>query len=356
MASIEKRNRAGRTVYRVKIRLRGSPVVNATFDRLTDAKRWAAESEADMRAGRWMGQHEARRHTLADLIDRYLAEHLPSARLRSEADRRRELALWRRELGSVLLADLTAARIVEARDRLALTPSARKGRPPAPATINRACGALRHCLNIGVRNFQWIERNPMEKIGALREPRGRARFLTADERKVLLRECLAHSEALHAIVVLALSTGARKGEILGLRWADVDIRQGRLTFHQTKNGERRSVPLVGRALEVTREHARVRRLDCDLVFPGAKGGPLEIGKAYSEAVERAGITDFRFHDLRHTAASMLAESGATLAEIAEVLGHKTLQMVKRYAHLTEGHTRGVLERMNTAAFGDREKA
>lgn len=351
MATIEKRTRGNRTIYRAKVRLRGAPAVNATFDRLTDAKRWSAETEADIRAGRWMGQHEARKHTLADLIDRYCTEHLPSAKLSSEPQRRRELAVWRAELGHVLLADLTASRIVEVRDRIASTPGERKHKPLAPATVNRMCSSLRAALNVGVRHFEWLEQNPMSKVGALREPRGRARFLTADERQRLLSEARAHSEALHCIVLVALSTGARRGEILGLRWPDVDLTRGRLTFHETKNGERRSVPLAGFALETMRAHAKVRRIDSDLVFPGTNGKPLEIGKSYREAVERAGIDDFRFHDLRHTAASMLAENGATLAEIAEVLGHKTLAMVKRYAHLTEGHTRGVVERMNHAAFG-----
>ena len=101
-----------------------------------------------------------------------------------------------------------------------------------------------------------------------------------------------------------------------------------------------------------REYSNVRRVDTDLVFPGAKGRPLAIGKMFAEALERAGIGNFHFHDLRHTAASALAMNGATLAEIAEVLGHKTLEMVKRYAHLSEGHTRGVVGRMNAAMFGE----
>jgi integrase len=101
------------------------------------------------------------------------------------------------------------------------------------------------------------------------------------------------------------------------------------------------------------QHAKVRRLDTVLVFPNATGRkPLGIREAFEGAVERAGITDFRFHDLRHTAASYLAMSGASLAEIAEVLGHKTLAMVKRYAHLSEAHTRSVVERMNRAVFGE----
>ena len=154
------------------------------------------------------------------------------------------------------------------------------------------------------------------------------------------------------VVVLALATGARRGELLRLRWPDVDLKRGTLTFQETKNGERRAVPLTGQALayEPTCEGTA---LDTALVFPDATGKrPLGIREAFEGAVERAGIVDFRFHDLRHTFASYLAMNGATLAEIAEVLGHKTLAMVKRYAHLSEAHTRGVVERMNRAVFGE----
>lgn len=111
--------------------------------------------------------------------------------------------------------------------------------------------------------------------------------------------------------------------------------------------------MTGPALALMHQHAKVRRLDTMLVFPNATGEkPLGIRNAFEDAVERAGLKDFRFHDLRHTFASYLAMNGASLLEIAEVLGHKTLAMVKRYAHLCEAHTRSVVERMNRAVFGE----
>lgn len=350
MATIEKRERPGKTVYRVKVRLRGYPPADATFERVTDAKRWAAETETAIRAGRWFQHVEARRNTLSDLIRRYQAEHLPTAGLRNPHDRIEYLKFWDSQLGTLTLAEVTSAKIVEVRNRLSIGIT-RRERKLAPASVNRYLSALRHCLNIGVRDFELLYDNPMRKVKQLTEPRGRVRFLSIDERDALLGECKAHSDTLHLIVVVALSTGARRGEILGLRWSDVDMMRGMLTFQITKNGERRSVPLVNFAADRMREHAKVRRLDTDLVFPGSNGNPLEVGKMFREALARAGIADFHFHDLRHTAASALAMNDATLAEIAEVLGHKTLQMVKRYAHLTEGHTRGVVGRMNQAMFG-----
>jgi integrase len=125
-----------------------------------------------------------------------------------------------------------------------------------------------------------------------------------------------------------------------------------LTFRKTKNGETRAVPLTGYALDVFTQHIKVRRLNTRLVFPNRTGTqPMSIREAWKFAVQRAEITNFRFHDLRHSAASYLAMGGASLAEIAEVLGHKTLQMTKRYTHLTGSHTCGVVERMNQTIFG-----
>jgi integrase len=134
----------------------------------------------------------------------------------------------------------------------------------------------------------------------------------------------------------------------------VDLQQGRILLEETKNGERRLIPLVGHALELLREYGKVRRLITGLVFPGRRrpDKPVNLQHPWEEALEVAGIEDFRFHDLRHSAASYMLMNGATIAELAEVLGHKTLQMVKRYAHLSEAHTAGVVERMNAAIFGE----
>jgi integrase len=124
-----------------------------------------------------------------------------------------------------------------------------------------------------------------------------------------------------------------------------------ITFWQTKNGEPRSVPLTGPALEVMRSHARIIRIDSALVFPRQDGRrAIDIRHAWYKALRQAGIEDFRFHDLRHSTASYLAMNGASLVDIADVLGHRTLAMVRRYAHLSEPHSRAVLDRMTSQIF------
>jgi integrase len=163
---------------------------------------------------------------------------------------------------------------------------------------------------------------------------------------------VSQNASLYTIVVLALATGARQQELLSLRWTDVDLTRGTLTFHETKNGEQRAVPLAGYALNLLTQHAHLCHPDVDVVFPiYTSTKRRRISDAWGHAVQRAGIENFRYHDLRHTCASYLAMNGASLIEIADVLGHKTLAMVKRYAHLSEAHTAGVVARMNEKIFG-----
>lgn len=169
----------------------------------------------------------------------------------------------------------------------------------------------------------------------------------------LLEACKeSNNSYLYTIVVLALSTGGRKMELLNLTWSDVDFSRGVITLHETKNEERRLLPLKGYALELIQGLAQASSPDYDYIFPAKdKNQPIDIRTAWENALLKAGIKDFRFHALRHSTASYLAMNGANLAEIAEVLGHKTLQMVKRYAHLSEVHTASVVEKMNNKIFG-----
>jgi len=352
MANIEKRTaKDGETTYRVKIRLKGFPVQRATFERLTDARKWVQQTESAIREGRHFKTSESKRHTLAEAIDRYIDNVLPS-KPKSKKFQTQQLTWWKEMLGAYSLADMTPALIAQQRDKLAqgVTP---RGESRSPATVNRYLAALSHVYTIAIKEWGWVEENPLRKITKMKEGRGRVRFLSDDERKSLLEACKkSESLCLYIVVVLALSTGARRMEILGLRWQDIDLIRGVITLHETKNGERRVLPLTGYALGLIKQYSTVRLLRSDLVFPGKNlKDPVDIRTPWETALKRTEISDFRFHDLRHSAASYLAMNGASLAEIAEILGHKTLQMVKRYAHLSDAHTSKVVTKMNEAIFG-----
>ena len=357
MANIQTRQtKSGETRHKVTIRMKGAPTQTATFKRLTDAKKWARQTEAAIEEGRHFRTSQAKRHTLADLIDRYVRDVLPG-NPKAAPKREHQLRWWKEQIGAYTLADVTPALLAEHRDLLARTPT-RKGKR-ANATVVRYLAALSHALGIATDEWGWLEVNPMRKVRKPKEERGRDRYLDDDERSRLLEACEASpSPYLYPVVVLALSTGMRKGEIMGLRWGDVDFDRERITLRETKNGEIRVVPLVGFAGKLLREHAKIRRLDTDLLFPASRtkrpGDPLRpaiLQKPWVAALKAAGVDNFRFHDLRHSAASYLAMKGATGPEIAAVLGHKTLAMVKRYAHKSESHTAGVVARMNEGIFG-----
>ncbi len=343
MATIEKRTSGNGTAYRVKVRMRGFPPETATFERLTDAKNWASKIERDMLEGRHFGQ--SKRHTFAELADEY--EVFAKDKVR--------LGYWRAVFGPALLADITPSRISKERDKLlneetqnfATPPSgdaeADAKRPKAKRsgpTVNRYLAALSVCLSHGVKELRWLERNPCELIKKPAESRGRVRFLSDDERTRLLEACRPHAD-LYLAVILSLTTGARQGEVMSLRWEQIDFARQVITLHDTKNGERRSLPLVGEAFTLLQARSTVRNLKDARIFPptakAKKAEFLDLRTSWVNALETAGIADFHWHDLRHTAASYLAMSGVSLVEIAKVLGHRTLAMVARYSHLSDGH-------------------
>jgi len=353
MATIETRSNAdGTTGYRAKVRLKGFPTESATFERKTDAKEWAKQTESSMRQGRHFKTAEAKKHTLGELIDRYLREMEKKSPKRF-VDVKTLLGWWKGEMGVYLLSDVSRSLIIEQRDKL-LNTKGRNVERRSNSTVNRYMTALGNAFTVATNEWEWMEENPMRKISKLSEPRGRVRFLDDEERERLLEACKASaSPDLHMLVVLALSTGARHGELINLRWSDVDWQRRVITLHDTKNKERRLLPLAHYALHLMEEHNKVRNIASDLVFPSPSHPmkPWDSRSSWLSALEKANIQNFRFHDLRHSCASYLAMNGASLAEIAEVLGHKTLQMVKRYAHLSEAHTAKVVQSMNERIFG-----
>ena len=352
MANIQKRsNQDGKPSYRVQVRLKGYPPQTATFERLTDARKWAQQTESAIREGRHFKTTEAKRHTLAELIDRYSKDVLPAKR--DGTHQARQLNWWKEQLGTLALADVTPALLAEYRDKLASEITVRH-QQRNPATVNRYLAALSHAFTIAVKEWQWLEDNPLRKVSKPKESRGRVRFLADAERDRLLQACRESSNPdLYTAVVLSLSTGARQQEILSLRWQQVDLTAGLIRLEQTKNGDRRALPLAGHAAFLVKERAKGRRIDTDLLFPSKvnPAQPIDLRTPWETVLKQAGIADFRWHDLRHSTASYLAMNGATLAEIAAVLGHKTLAMVQRYAHLSEQHTATVVARMNERLFG-----
>lgn len=348
MATIQERKTDdGKTHYRVQVRLKGYPTTSATFDRKTDAKLWAQQTESAMREGRHFKTAEAKKHTLAELIDRYIENVVPT-KPKNAAAITAHLLWWKKHLGHCILSDLSPALIGEQRDQL-LKGKTFKGTTRSPSTVVRYLASLSHALSIGTKEWGWLEDSPMRKVRKPSEPRGRIRFLDDNERSFLLKTCQESSNPyLYLAFVLAISTGMRQGELMNLRWEDVDLFKKRITLHQTKNGCPRTVFLRGLALELIQAHMANTKRDVGLLFPSKEDPqtPIDLRFPWEQALKKAGISNYKWHDNRHTCASYLLMSGASLGEISELLGHKTLALVKRYSHLSETHAALVLEKMN----------
>jgi integrase len=214
-----------------------------------------------------------------------------------------------------------------------------------PATVNKELNCLKAMLNKAVA-WGYLQTHPLRGMKGLKELPGRLRYLTPDEKARLLDACASPSY-LRPIVDLAMHTGMRRSEILGLRWADVDLRRRTITLTHTKNNERRVIP-VNDTVAATLK-ALPRHLDTDLLFP-AVNGPM-VTRAFWRACRKARLPNLRFHDLRHTFASYLAMGGFNLRTIQQLLGHRDLRMTSRYAHLSADHLQQAVKSLD-AVLGE----
>lgn len=352
MASYLTLKRKDGNKYRAFIRRKGKQPVSKVFDRKSDAQKWARVMEGSDAHLDAYPDAEARKRTVANVIDAFMLDY----RGKDTAIVGR-LTWWRTHYGQITLANFSQATVKEGLREVLRQPARRaagKGktkslqRDRGPATSNRYKGAISIALAWAVE-ADWISTNPVTGIRCKKEPRGRVRWLSDAEREALLKACdeSAWSD-LGLLVRLALSTGARQGELLGLTWADLDLKRKMAHLGDSKSGERRALPLVKPVLKVLTD--RVRPIAGGLLFAAPKhnGRPFAFRPHWEAAVKAAGLADFRFHDLRHSCASYLAMSGASLLEIADVLGHKTLAMVKRYSHLSTSHKQKLVGRVLAA--------
>jgi len=378
MAVIRERVSAtGTKSYHVQVRIKGFPPQTKTFASKTMAKQWAAMVETELKAGRYLPRVVAERHTVAELIDRYRKEVLPQKKAKFIRDQTVHLDWWEAKLGRYNLAELNSNLIAQARNALSTEPygkagskTAAKDRVRAPATVVRYMGALSHALNTAVNEWGWMDKSPMVGVKKPKVDNERRRFLSDDEiQRVLASAKESENRFLYTVVLLALSTGMRQSEIMTLRWRNVLVEDGAdmglLVMEKTKNGDARTSPLAEDAFTAVmtlRDKAiknNAGRVPASqLLFPSdtVDNKPVEIRKAWETCRKRAELDDFRFHDLRHTAGSLLAMSGASTREIAEVLGHKTMAMAKRYSHLTQKHLGSVVANMNQRLKAKKEPA
>jgi integrase len=327
--------RTGVASFSATVRIAGFKSASKTFPTKAAAAAWAVTTEELLREQKQHGTSAVRRDvaslTVGELLIEYLADP-EVTKLRSFKGMQQMAGWWIAEIGTLKTLDLSVLVLRAARDKLM------HGR--AAGTTNRYLIVLRGAWN-------WARNNglvPLERQWpqglALSEPRGRTRFLADRELAALLEAARALSAQMHAAITLSIATGLRSGEMLRLDWTDVDLPRQLLIIRVTKTDHPRQVHLTASACEALKRlqgGANVHAI-AGPVFAekGARLKKSTLEARWRRVRTSAGLVDFHWHDLRHTCASILAQSGATLLQIAEVLGHKTLSTTQRYSHLVQG--------------------
>ena len=316
MASFRQRNNK----WQARVSRHGYPDQVKTFEAKTDAERWARSVESEMDKGQFIDTQEAQRTTLRELIVRYIQEVTPTMKSVTE-DTYRLKALSRRSLANWSLANLSAAKIAAYRDQ--------RLKEVSEGTVIRELAYLSSIINHARREWGIHTENPVQHVRKPKSPPGRTRKLSSDEKTKLIEALEPHGRQniwTKPVVQLALETAMRRSELLSLRWENIDLVRQNALLLDTKNGTPRTVPLSSAAVEVLRT---LPRNISGLVFPVKY---FTLDAAFKRAVKRAGLMNFHFHDLRHTAITAMAEKLPNLIELSAVTGHKSLAMLQRYYH------------------------
>lgn len=280
---------------------------------------------------------EGRNRSFGELVERYLKE---VSVLKAPGSVKRDGGSIRTHLlpafGHLTLVQVTPR-------ELAAYKVKRRAEGAKPATVNKELQLVRHAYNVAVREWEWCRDNPMHRVSLERDHNQRDRWLTTAEENRLLA---ASPLWLRDLIVCALHTGMRRGEILALWFEHVNLGRNTLMVMKSKNYERRTIPLNQTAIELLKKKQTAAGRINGLVFSTKSEGALDganVSHAFNEARQRAGLQDVRFHDLRHTFATRLAQKGVDLYTIQRLLGHKTGIMTQRYAHHSPESLRGSVQ-------------
>lgn len=339
--------------YHVEIRRKNAKPIRKTYKTLTAAKNWVRSTESSILEGRYVPDNKARKYTLSDLIDKYINIHLRKfpQRLRDQSS---HLTWWRENYGSKTLFEITPSLLSDAKEQLleGMTPRKKKR---TNATVNRYFSSLSKAFSLATREWQLIPENPFTRISKLREDNSRNRFLTREELQALLEHCKQSTNPnLYGMVLLCGLMGLRFGECANLCWRNIDLANGFVTLEQTKNSDVRVVPIPQQVAAYLQERKGSQHLD-EFLFPSknpAKRYPYSmIRKAFQKALQELNIKDFKYHDLRHTAASHMAMAGGSQLELMALLGHRSPVMTRRYTHFSGEHLSRLVQKTSNNLIG-----
>ncbi len=209
----------------------------------------------------------------------------------------------------------------------------------SPDPTNKELGVMKAALNVAIMEWEWLDYNTVSKVRMEKASKGRVRYLSDDEFQLILDSC---EEWLKPMVFVARNTGMRQGNLLALKWKDINLSQKVIVLEDTKNGDSIGIPINCLLVKVLEQVSRVRHIKSQYVFHDTEGkqvNKMNLHRAFKRACKKAGIEDFRWHDLRHDFASQLVQSGVDLYKVQKLLGHKDSRMTARYAHLAPENLR-----------------
>lgn len=297
------------------IRRTGYPPQSKTFDTKQDAELWIAENESAMIRGIWRPSTEAERTTIKEAFERYLSEVTPDKK-GAKREKTRIMQLQASNLGVRFMSDIRGMDMAKYRDDRLKSVSA--------STVQKELALISHLFTIAKKEWGMdCLSNPIKSVRMPKLPKPVERRLDHDEESRLMVEL---SGELKQIVIFAIETGMRRGEIMGMRWGMV--RGNAVALPDTKNGTSRTVPLSSVARGVL--SALPRRIDGRVWSMYID----DVTRGFQAACKRSGIVGMTFHTLRHEAISRWFDRGLSIMEVSAITGHKTLAMLKRYAHLS----------------------
>ena len=353
MVQYYKRENKKGICYLARIRIKGYNVLTKTFKKKSDAQNWAEPIEQAMKKGTYIENNividtnDFRQNIIlmSDLIT-YFKENIAQERYSSPEKYNVMFQWWSDKIGSIKVRELSASMLSSCKQILATEKITKKGKEVVRGnnTINKYLMCISAILTYAVKELELINVNPMSKIKLMQKPTGRTRFLSDAEIEKLKAVCKEHSDMLHLFFLLLLKTGGRFNEVRHLEIKDVDYSNNKVYFIDTKNKTHRGVHVDKNTLALLSEYLEKNNINDGYIFSSIKRGVelCDMKGIMEQAIRKAGIQDFHIHDIRHTTASILARNGASLLEIAEILGQKSLTVARRYSHLTIKHTEELL--------------
>lgn len=357
MANIRKINNKNSIHFKATVRIKGYKPEYKTFSTLTAAKEWAKKTEVAMKDGSYrqnacFDNNGLKIEYVSQLID-FFKQNVAQNRYKTPEKYNCMFEWWAQQIGNIQIKNLSAATLTQCKNILIneKITIGKKTEKRKPNTINKYLMCMSAILTHAVKELELIPANPMANVKNLKKPNGRTRFLSHDEINKLAQACKAESDYIYVFFLISLTTGARYSEVLHLNIKSFDFDNSQVFYLNTKNNEHRGVHIPTNVLSIIQNYITDNNIQNYLFINPKTNQFYYIRGILQKIIKNIGLSDFHIHDIRHTTASYIAMNGGSLLDIAEILGHKSIVMARRYSHLTQKHTASIIENVSNNLLG-----